>query len=89
MPGEGIPPSRPNNLFADAGSIAVLGLVLLGVIGLAYQMLRPGGWLWVSDLVAHESPGRMDPQHSGLSLGEEPGSGMAGWIWRDSRRSNG
>jgi len=38
------PRGRPNNLLADVGSILLLALVLLGALGLAYRMLRPGGW---------------------------------------------
>jgi hypothetical protein len=58
MSRSGLPrPSRPNNLLADAGSIALLGLVLLGIVGLAYRMLRPGGWLGGSlDYLWEKSP---------------------------------
>jgi len=39
------PRRGPNNLFADVCSVAMLALVLLGVVGLGYRALRPGGWL--------------------------------------------
>lgn len=39
------PRRGPNNLFADVGGVAMLALVLLGVVGLGYRALRPGGWL--------------------------------------------
>jgi hypothetical protein len=39
------PRRGPNNLFADVCSVALLALVLLGVVGLGYRALRPGGWL--------------------------------------------
>ena len=32
-------------MLADVGSVALLALVLLGVVGLVYRALRPGGWL--------------------------------------------
>jgi hypothetical protein len=35
----------PGNLLADAGSIALLALVLLGLVGFCYRMLGPDGWL--------------------------------------------
>jgi len=54
------PPPRggPNNLLADVGSMLLLALVLLGVIGLAYRVLRPGGWAGsVLDYLWGKSPG--------------------------------
>jgi hypothetical protein len=34
----------PSNLLADVGSLVLLALALLGTVGMAYRMLRPGGW---------------------------------------------
>jgi hypothetical protein len=48
----------PSNLLADAGSIALLALVLLGLVGLGYRALRPGGWLGTTlDYLWEKSPG--------------------------------
>jgi hypothetical protein len=48
----------PNNLLADVGSVALLALVLLGVVGLGYRALRPGGWLGSGlDYLWEKSPG--------------------------------
>ena len=50
--------SGPSNLFADVGSIALLALVLLGLVGLAYRILRPGGWLGSTlDYLWEKNPG--------------------------------
>jgi len=54
------PPHRggPNNLLADVGSILLLALLLLGAVGLAYRVLRPGGWAGtVLDYLWGKSPG--------------------------------
>ncbi len=48
----------PNNVLADVGSIAVLVLILIGLVGLAYRALRPGGWLGSTlDYFWEKSPG--------------------------------
>ena len=48
----------PGNLLADAGSIALLALVLLGLVGLCYRMLGPDGWLGGAlDYLWNKSPG--------------------------------
>jgi len=55
-----VPPRRggPSNLLADVGSVALLALVLLGVVGLGYRALRPGGWLGSSlDYLWEKGPG--------------------------------
>lgn len=48
----------PSNVLADVGSVALLALVLLGVVGLVYRALRPGGWLGSGlDYLWEKSPG--------------------------------
>lgn len=37
----------PGGLLEDAISIAVIGLVVLGLGGMLYKSLKPGGWLGV------------------------------------------
>ena len=50
--------SGPSNVLADVGSVALLALVLLGVVGLGYRALRPGGWLGSGlDHLWEKSPG--------------------------------
>ena len=55
-----VPPrhSGPSNLPADVGTVALLALVLLGVVGLGYRALRRGGWLGSSlDYLWEKGPG--------------------------------